>query len=79
MPASGFGGLVGRLFIALLYPALLFASGFFSAEERGWLARLRHPGELAATFASIRARPPAVKGEPGELYEAERMDEDSRF
>ncbi len=79
MPASGFGGLVGRLFIALLYPALLFASGFYSAEERGWLARLRHPGELAATFASIRARPAAVKGEPGELYEAERMDEDSRF
>ena len=29
-----------------LYPLALLASGFFTAEERGWLARLRHPGEL---------------------------------
>jgi O-antigen/teichoic acid export membrane protein len=79
MPAAGFGGLVGRLAIALLYPLLLFLLGFFTDEERGWLARLRHPGELVAGFAAIRARPPAVDGDPGELYEAERMDEDSRF
>ncbi|MBN9624180.1 MAG: polysaccharide biosynthesis C-terminal domain-containing protein, partial [Actinobacteria bacterium] len=79
MPASGFGGLVGRLAVALLYPPLLFVLGFFTAEERGWLARLRHPRELAASFAAIRAREPAVDGDPGELYEAERMDEDSRF
>ena len=54
-------------------------SGFFTAEERGWLARLRHPRELAASFTALRARPAAVDGDPGELYEAERMDEDSRF
>jgi O-antigen/teichoic acid export membrane protein len=79
MPASGFGGLVGRLALALLYPPLLLLLGFFTAEERGWLARLRHPGELVAGFAALRARPPAVDGDPGELYEAEQMDEDSRF
>jgi O-antigen/teichoic acid export membrane protein len=77
MPASGFGGLVGRLALALLYPVVLLLTGFFTDEERGWLARLRHPRELAATFAAIRARPAAVDGSPGELYEAERMDEDT--
>jgi O-antigen/teichoic acid export membrane protein len=79
LPASGFGGLVGRLALALLYPVVLLVSGFFTTEERGWLARLRHPRELAASFTALRARPAAVDGDPGELYEAERMDEDSRF
>jgi O-antigen/teichoic acid export membrane protein len=79
MPAAGFGGLVGRLALALLYPPLLFLLGFFTPEERGWLARLRHPGELVAAFAALRARPAAVDGDPGELYEAEQMDQDSRF
>jgi O-antigen/teichoic acid export membrane protein len=79
MPTAGFGGLVGRLLLALLYPVVLLAAGFFTTEERGWLARLRHPGEVVAGFAALRARPAAVDGEPGELYEAERMDEDSPF
>jgi hypothetical protein len=79
MPAEGFGGLVGRLALALLYPVVLLVSGFFTLEERGWLARLRHPRELAASFAALRARPAAVAGDPGELYEAEQMDQDSRF
>jgi O-antigen/teichoic acid export membrane protein len=79
MPTAGFAGFLGRLVLALLYPAVLLASGFFTAEERGWLAHLRHPGELVAGFAALRARPAAVEGDPGEFYEAERMDEDSRF
>jgi O-antigen/teichoic acid export membrane protein len=79
MPTDGIGGFVGRLAIALLFPLVLLASGFFTAEERGWLARLRHPGELLASFTALRNRPAAVEGDPGELYEAERMDEDSRF
>ncbi|MBS1863719.1 MAG: lipopolysaccharide biosynthesis protein [Actinobacteria bacterium] len=79
LPASGFGGLLGRLALALLYPAVLLALGFFTAEERGWLGRLRHPSELAAAFAALRARPAAIDAEPGELYEAEQMDQDSRF
>jgi O-antigen/teichoic acid export membrane protein len=79
MPTAGFGGLVGRFFLALIYPLVLLATGFFTAEERGWLARLRHPREVVAGFAALRARPAAVDGDPGEIYEAERMDEDSRF
>jgi O-antigen/teichoic acid export membrane protein len=79
LPAAGFAGFLGRLVLALLYPPLLFLLGFFSDEERGWLARLRHPAELVAGFAALRARPAAVDGDPGELYEAERIDEDSRF
>jgi O-antigen/teichoic acid export membrane protein len=79
MPPSGFGGLLGRLALALLYPPLLFVLGFFTPEERGWLARLRRPRELAAGIAALRARPAAVDGDPGELYEAEQMDQDSRF
>ena len=41
------------------YPLVLLLSGFFTAEERGWLARLRHPGELlAASRAPARRSPP---------------------
>ncbi len=79
LPTAGFLGFVARLALGLLYPAVLFATGFFTDEERGWLGYLRHPRQLAASFAAIRARPAAVDGDPGEVYEAERMDEDSRF
>jgi len=79
LPSDGFAGFVGRLALGLLFPVGLFATGFFTAEERGWLRYLRHPGQLAASFAALRARPAAVDGDPGEIYEAERMDEDSRF
>ncbi len=43
---TGFVGLAARIALWLAYPAVLLLSGFFTAEERGWLARLRHPGEL---------------------------------
>ena len=79
MPTAGLGGFLGRLALALLYPVALLASGFFTAEERGWLARLRHPSAIVAAFAALRARPAAVEGDPGEVYEVERKDEDSRF
>ncbi len=79
LPSSGFAGLAGRLALGLLYPVGLLATGFFTAEERGFLTRLRHPGEVVAAFTALRARPVAVDGDPGELYEAERIDEDSRF
>ncbi|MBS1893807.1 MAG: oligosaccharide flippase family protein [Actinobacteria bacterium] len=79
LPSEGFAGFAGRLALGLLFPVILFASGFFTAEERGWLGYLRDPRRLAASFAAIRSRPAAVDGDPGEIYEAERMDEDSRF
>jgi O-antigen/teichoic acid export membrane protein len=74
VPTSGAGGLLIRAVLLAVYPLALFASGFFSEEERGWLARLRHPGAL---LAGLRVEP-AVDGRVPEVYEVERMDEDLR-
>jgi O-antigen/teichoic acid export membrane protein len=79
VPTSGFGGLLGRAALSAAYPFVLFASGFFTPGERAWLARLRHPGEVAAGIRALRAEPVAVDGRVSEVYEVERMDEDSRF
>jgi O-antigen/teichoic acid export membrane protein len=79
MPTSGFGGLSGRAVLFAAYPLVLLATGFFTAEERTWLARLRRPREIAAELRRMRAEPAAVDGRISEVYEAERMDEDSRF
>ncbi len=75
MPTAGFAGLLGRAACFAAYPLALFASGFFTPGERAWLARLRHPAELAA---ELRALPSVVDGRVPETYEAEQMDEDSR-
>jgi len=79
MPTDGFAGLLGRAVLWLAYPAALLLSGFFTDEERGWLTHLRHPGELLARYRAARARPAVVDGVVPEVYEAERMDEDSRL
>jgi O-antigen/teichoic acid export membrane protein len=79
MPTSGALGLLGRIVLFAAYPVVLFASGFFTPDERQWLARLRHPREIAAEFKRMREAQPAVDGRLPESYEAERMDEDSRF
>lgn len=75
VPTSGAGGLLIRAVLFAAYPLALFASGFFSEEERGWLAKLRHPGALLADLRSVE---PAVDGRVPEVYEAERLDEDAR-
>ena len=75
VPTSGADGLLLRAVLFAAYPLALFASGFFSDEERGWIARLRHPGAL---LADLRAAEPAVDGRVPEVYEVERMDEDAR-
>ncbi len=79
MPTSGAAGLAGRILLFAAYPLGLFYSGFFTPGERVWLARLRHPGEIAAEFQRLRAAPSAVEGRISEVYEAERIDDDSRF
>lgn len=79
MPTDGALGLLGRAVLLALYPLGLLASGFFTPEERRWLAKLRHPREIAAEFKRMREAPAAVDGRLPETYEAERMDEDSRF
>jgi O-antigen/teichoic acid export membrane protein len=79
MPTSGAGGLLGRILLFAAYPLGLFYSGFFTPGERLWLARLRHPGEIAAEFQRLRAAPSAVDGRIPETYEVEQMDDDARF
>jgi O-antigen/teichoic acid export membrane protein len=78
MPTSGAPGLLGRAALFVAYPLVLFASGFFTPGERVWLARLRHPGELAASFQRLRSEPSAVDGRLPETYEVEIMDDDAR-
>ncbi len=79
LPTEGFVGLAARTVLWLAYPAVLLLSGFFTTEERGWIARLRHPAELVTSFRALQAQPAAVDGQLPEVYEAERMDDDSRF
>jgi len=79
VPTSGALGLLIRAVLFAAYPLLLLATGFFTTGERRWLARLRHPGEVIAGLASLRAAQPAVvDGDVSEIYEVERMDEDAR-
>ena len=54
-----------------LYPLALLAGGFFTAEERRWLARLRHPGAAVAELVAASRRPAAVDGSIPEAYEAD--------
>jgi O-antigen/teichoic acid export membrane protein len=78
LPASGFLGLTARAVLWFTYPVALLLSGFFSAEERRWLSRLRHPAELASRVQALRREPSAVDGTIPETYEAVRIDEDAR-
>ena len=64
MPTSGAAGLLGRIALFAAYPLVLFASGFFTPGERVWLARLRHPSEIAAEFKRLREAEPAVGRPP---------------
>lgn len=79
VPTSGFGGLLLRLVLLAIYPLALFLTGFFSSEEKRWLAYLRHPGAVLASIAALRAQPAAVDGQISETYEAEQLDEDTRL
>ncbi|HEV2858746.1 MAG TPA: oligosaccharide flippase family protein [Solirubrobacterales bacterium] len=78
IPTSGALGLLLRTLLFVAYPLVLLGSGFFTAGERRWLARLRHPGAVVASFASLSSQPAAVDGQVPEVYEVERMDEDAR-
>ena len=78
LPTDGLDGLLARVALWLVYPVLLLASGFFTAEERRWLAGLRHPGDLLARLRALREEPAAVEGRLPEAYEVELMDEDAR-
>jgi len=79
LPTSGAAGLLSRILLWLTYPAVLLLSGFFTDEERGWLARLRHPRTLLETLRTARSQPAAVEGQFPEAFEAEVLDEDARL
>jgi O-antigen/teichoic acid export membrane protein len=79
LPTAGSAGLLLRGVLWLLYPLVLLGSGFFTPGERTWLARLRHPAELATHLRALRPTSPGVDGTVPETYEAEQMDEDSRL
>ncbi|HVY79249.1 MAG TPA: lipopolysaccharide biosynthesis protein [Solirubrobacterales bacterium] len=78
LPTDGLAGLTLRFGLWLVYPLALLVSGFFSPAERAWLARLRHPGELLARLRSLRPAD-GVDGRIPEVYEAERIDEDTHL
>jgi O-antigen/teichoic acid export membrane protein len=79
LPTDGFAGLAARIVVWLAYPLALLATGFFSAGERRWLARLRRPGELASQLRTLRSASAGVDGSVPETYEAELLDDDSRL
>jgi O-antigen/teichoic acid export membrane protein len=78
MPTSGAAGLAGRIVIWLVYPLVLLLLGFFTAEERRWLALLRHPEQLIQRLRALRGQAAAVDGQIPEAYEVGLMDEDAR-
>lgn len=78
LPTEGGLGLLARAALWLAYPLLLGLSGFFTEEERGWLALLRRPRELLTRVQGLRPADPAVEGSVPEVIEAELMDEDRR-
>jgi len=63
----------------LLFPLALLATGFFTAGERRWFARLREPGQLAGELRALRPAAVGVDGSVPEAYEAELRDEDARL
>lgn len=78
LPTAGALGLLARAAFLAAYPLALWLSGFFTAGERAWLSRLRHPRALLGELRAMGEREPAVDGRIPEVYEVERMDEDSR-
>ncbi len=86
-PTEGFAGLAARLLFCAAYPLLLLLTGFFTPAEREGLLLLGRPRELAAKAVTMMRSVEATAGEeaeagrdrgPGEIYEAELRDEDSR-
>lgn len=76
-PPDGADGFLIRAALLAAYPVALLATGFFSAEERAWLARLRQPRRLLRSLRDSARRPAEVEGSVPESYEVGLMDEDA--
>lgn len=78
VPTEGPLGLIIRVLLWVAYPLLLAATGFFTAEERGWIAMLREPRELIERIRASRPDASESQGSVPEVIEAELADEDRR-
>jgi O-antigen/teichoic acid export membrane protein len=89
LPTEGAAGLAGRVVLWLLYPAVLYASGFLSDHERRAARDSLRPSRIALLLRRQPAAPPhagAVADEKPsrgprlnrEALEAEQRDEDAR-
>jgi O-antigen/teichoic acid export membrane protein len=90
LPTDGLDGLASRTALWLLYPAVLWATGFLSDEERRAAANNLSPAAIRAAFRRLRESPPeeTEAAEPEqpvraprltrETLEAEQRDEDAR-
>src|SRR5215204_6962316 len=89
LPTTGFDGFASRAAVWLAYPALLWLTGFPSAEEGAALRQLLRPSAIAERLRVLREQPrepqPEAAGAPGsrprltrEALEAEQRDEDAR-
>jgi O-antigen/teichoic acid export membrane protein len=82
VPNDGLLPLAVRAILIALLPAALLATGFFSQEERRYLAMARHPRQLMEKVKAARAgeaKDEATRDQGlSEVYEVEQMNEDLR-
>ena len=83
LPTEGLAGLAARTVLWLVLPALLLATGFFTAAERRRLRAMLSPSAVRARLAALSAGQPErepeselAAGYAPEVYEAVRRDED---
>jgi O-antigen/teichoic acid export membrane protein len=89
LPTDGLAGLASRTALWMLYPLMLYATGFLRAEERRALAANLSPSAIREAIQRYRDAPPEAR-EPREdpsgrgprltreALEAEQRDEDAR-
>lgn len=83
LPTAGVLAVASRTTLWLALPALLWASGFFTADERRALRAMLRPAAVMQRLRDLRAAPPPAEPEAEpelrigpEIYEAAARDED---
>lgn len=82
VPNQGIAPLAIRLLLISALPFALLATGFFTKEERAYLALIRNPRDLAERIKAARAAEATDEKTRdqglSEVYEVEQMNEDLR-
>jgi peptidoglycan biosynthesis protein MviN/MurJ (putative lipid II flippase) len=78
LPTSGAAGLLSRAALWLMFPLALWATGFFSSDERRALASLLRPRDVAARLRALRAAPARSEGDQDEGFAAEVLESELR-